>query len=217
MHEFQTSNREDRSGWRRHALIRPSWTSCAGPLVGIPRVSDPVCPASPRSFLQHRGNISGQSHQFFSYRRIKLGSGGNSNKLYHDPLQALAHLVWQAGSAGTHPRPRGESTQFGARREASLCLSILLMRQLLEMLRHFHHAISVVAKRHSLCHLYAQGGVATELCCVLLPIRHDHHTATFSHLVGRVAGAGRFKIAPRKTADFAFALIEASTAARIVG
>jgi hypothetical protein len=69
--------------------------------------------------------------------------------------------------------PIGESTQSGERQNASLRLGILLLGQLQEMLRQFHHAISVIAKRQPLRDLYAQCGVAAELCCLLLRIRHD--------------------------------------------
>src|SRR5690242_6649580 len=77
---------------------------------------------------------------------------------------------------GELPPPIGESTQSGERQNASLRLGILLLSQLQKMLRHFHHAISVLAKRQPLCDLYAQCGVAAELYCLLLRIRHDQNT-----------------------------------------
>jgi len=44
------------------------------------------------SFLDERRDLIRQSHEFISQRRIGLASRRNFQKLYDDPLQALAHL-----------------------------------------------------------------------------------------------------------------------------
>jgi hypothetical protein len=54
------------------------------------------------ALLEQRGNLSRQSHQFVSQRRINLASGGNSHELDHDTLQALTRLHRQAVSVASH-------------------------------------------------------------------------------------------------------------------
>jgi len=51
-------------------------------------------PAVPRSVLEYRGYLIGQSHQFLPERRINPEAGGNPHELYHDAFQAVACLDW---------------------------------------------------------------------------------------------------------------------------
>jgi hypothetical protein len=62
--------------------------------------------------------VSGQTHQFLAQSVINLGAGGNSHELYHDPLQTLARLHWQAISAIAHLASL-EAKEFGARQSVS--------------------------------------------------------------------------------------------------
>jgi hypothetical protein len=92
--------------------------------------------------LERGGSLSGQLHQFLSQNVTDLGSGGNSHDLYHEPLQALAGLDWQAISAAAHSELPGER-MIRHTPKASACDRLLFLRQFQETLRHLHHAIPI--------------------------------------------------------------------------